>query len=188
MVTKIFLYYYECILNIFDVLFLVTSNCPIFSQWAALQFGPNPDLTYQPLITLLFLEWHAFRLGHSSKNPGTCWWGVRPLKPHSHSWLACLTWLTSCSISASSWIFHLLTSDCDSAQDSGVWSFLLAVTGWMASSSFIALSSHFTVPYSFPVQNLFQRVDSLHEVVNWSFSFSISPSSEYSGLISFRID
>ena len=38
-------------------------------------------------------------------------------------------------------------------------------------------------------QGLFQRVGSLHQVakVNWSFSFSISPSSEYSGLISFKI-
>ena len=39
-------------------------------------------------------------------------------------------------------------------------------------------------------QGLFQRVCSSHQVakVYWSFSFSISPSNEYSGLISFRID
>ena len=38
-------------------------------------------------------------------------------------------------------------------------------------------------------QSLFQRVSSLHEVARlWSFSFSISPSNEYSGLISFMID
>ena len=38
-------------------------------------------------------------------------------------------------------------------------------------------------------QNLFQWVNSSHEVAKyWSFSFSISPSNEYSGLISFRID
>ena len=35
-------------------------------------------------------------------------------------------------------------------------------------------------------QGLFQRVGSLHQY--WSFSFSVSPSNEYSGLISFRID
>ena len=35
---------------------------------------------------------------------------------------------------------------------------------------------------------LFQGVSSLHQVAKyWSFSFSISPSSEYSGLISFSI-
>ena len=38
-------------------------------------------------------------------------------------------------------------------------------------------------------QDLFQWVSSSHQVAKvWSFSFSISPSSEYSGLISFRID
>ena len=37
-------------------------------------------------------------------------------------------------------------------------------------------------------QGLFQWVGSLHQVAKyWSFSFSISPSSEYSGLISFWI-
>ena len=38
-------------------------------------------------------------------------------------------------------------------------------------------------------QGLFQWVNSSHQVAKyWSFSFSISPSSEYWGLISFRID
>ena len=38
-------------------------------------------------------------------------------------------------------------------------------------------------------QGLFQWVNSSHEVAKyWSFSFSISPSNEYSGLISFRMD
>ena len=38
-------------------------------------------------------------------------------------------------------------------------------------------------------QGLFKWVSSLHQVAKyWSFSFSISPSSEHSGLISFRMD
>ena len=38
-------------------------------------------------------------------------------------------------------------------------------------------------------QGLFKWVSSLHQVARyWSFSFSISPSNEYSGLISFRMD
>ena len=39
-------------------------------------------------------------------------------------------------------------------------------------------------------QGLFQWVSSSYQVakVNWSFGFSISPSNEYSGLISFRMD
>ena len=39
------------------------------------------------------------------------------------------------------------------------------------------------------LQGLFHWVSSSHQVAKyWSFSFSISPSNEYSGLISFRID
>ena len=38
-------------------------------------------------------------------------------------------------------------------------------------------------------QGLFQWVSSSHQMAKyWSFSFSISPSNEYSGLISFRMD
>ena len=37
-------------------------------------------------------------------------------------------------------------------------------------------------------QGMFQWVGSSHQVKNWSFSFSISPSNEYSGLIAFRMD
>ena len=38
-------------------------------------------------------------------------------------------------------------------------------------------------------QGLFKWVNSLHQVAKyWSFSFSISPSNEYSGLISFKMD
>ena len=42
---------------------------------------------------------------------------------------------------------------------------------------------------SFPASGSFQWVSSLHQVAKlWSFSFNISPSNEYSGLISFRIE
>ena len=41
----------------------------------------------------------------------------------------------------------------------------------------------------FQHQGLFQWVSSLHQMAkHWSFSFSINPSNEYSGLISFRMD
>jgi len=56
-------------------------------------------------------------------------------------------------------------------------------------------SSHPLSPTSPPAlnlpqhQGLFQRVSSLQQVPKyWSFSFNISPSNDYSGLISFRID
>ena len=49
--------------------------------------------------------------------------------------------------------------------------------------------SSYSCLQSFQHQHLFQWVSSLHQVPNdWSFRFSISPSNEYSGLISCRID
>ena len=41
---------------------------------------------------------------------------------------------------------------------------------------------------SFPASGSFQRNQFFTSVKYWSFSFSISPSNEYSGLMSFRID
>ena len=43
-------------------------------------------------------------------------------------------------------------------------------------------------PQSFPASGLFQSVLLIRWPKYWSFSYSISPSSEYSGLISFKID
>ena len=56
---------------------------------------------------------------------------------------------------------------------------------------YLTISSSTTPsPFAFSLfynQGLFQWVGSLHQVTKyWSFSFSISPSNEYSGLISFR--
>ena len=54
------------------------------------------------------------------------------------------------------------------------------------SSSVVSFSSYLQ---SFPASGSFQGVSSLHQCPkDWSFSFSISPSKEYSGLISFRMD
>ena len=53
-----------------------------------------------------------------------------------------------------------------------------------------ALSSPFLLSSIFPSISVFSKESVLHIrwPNNWSFSFSISPSNEYSGLISFRID
>ena len=53
------------------------------------------------------------------------------------------------------------------------------------SSSGVSFSS---CPNPSQHQGLFQPVNSLHEVAKVSFSFSISPSNEHPGLISFRMD
>ena len=49
--------------------------------------------------------------------------------------------------------------------------------------------THFSCPQSFWASGSFQWVSYSNQVAKyWSFSFSISPSNKYSGLISFRID
>ena len=61
----------------------------------------------------------------------------------------------------------------------------------------VMLSNHLSlcrpllqVPSIFPSIRVFSNESALHNkwAKDWSFSFSISPSSEYSGLISFRMD
>ena len=63
----------------------------------------------------------------------------------------------------------------------------LSQWGYLTISSSAA---HFSFAFSLTQhQSLFQWVNSSHNVAKvWSFSFSISPSNEYSGLISFRMD
>ena len=56
------------------------------------------------------------------------------------------------------------------------------------SSSVVPFSSH---PQSFPASESFQMSQSVLRIrwpKDWSFNFNISPSYEYSGLISFRMD
>ena len=51
-----------------------------------------------------------------------------------------------------------------------------------------ALSSSFPVAPIFPRIKVFSNKSTLHQVPKyWNFSFSVSPSNEYSGFISFRI-
>ena len=73
---------------------------------------------------------------------------------------------------------------------SGVYSNLCPLSWWChpaISSSVVPFSSCLQ---SFPVSGVFSNKSVLHIrwPKYWSFSFSISPSSEYSGLISFRMD
>ena len=59
-----------------------------------------------------------------------------------------------------------------------------------ATQPFHPLLPPFPLPSIFPTKRVFSSESALHiSWPNyWSFSFSISPSNEYSGLISFRID
>ena len=67
---------------------------------------------------------------------------------------------------------------------------LMSVELVMPSSHFILCHPLLLLPSIFPIIRLFQRVGCFLQMARWywSFSFSISPSNEYSGLISYRID
>ena len=70
---------------------------------------------------------------------------------------------------------------------------LTSIESVMPSNHLILCCSLLLLPSIFPSIRIsskadFSRVSCLHQVAEyWSFSFSISPSNEYSGLISFRI-
>ena len=60
---------------------------------------------------------------------------------------------------------------------------------WCHAAILSSVAPFSSCPQSFSAPGSFQWVCSLHQVAQyWSFSFSISLSNEYSGLISFRID
>ena len=61
---------------------------------------------------------------------------------------------------------------------------------WCNSTISFFVTPFSSCPQSFPASGFFSNESVLHIMYRkyWSFSFSISPSSEYSGLIFFRID
>ena len=67
---------------------------------------------------------------------------------------------------------------------------LISIESVMPSNHLILCCSLLLLPAIFPVIRVFSKEAVLHIrwPKYWSFSFSISPSNEYSGLISFRID
>ena len=67
---------------------------------------------------------------------------------------------------------------------------LMSVESVMPSNHLILCHPLLLLPSIFPSIRVFSNVSALHIrwPKYWSFSFSISPSNEYSGLISFRID
>ena len=72
------------------------------------------------------------------------------------------------------------------------WSFLklVSIESVMPSNHLILCHPLLLLPLIFPSIRVFSKESVLHIrwLKYWSFSFSISPSNEYSGLISFRMD
>ena len=95
----------------------------------------------------------------------------------SHVWLCATPWITTCQASLSITI----------SRSSLRFTFIEAVIP----SSHLILGHPLLLPPSvFPSMRVFSNEPVLHIrwPKYWSFSFSISPSNEYSGLISFRMD
>ena len=67
---------------------------------------------------------------------------------------------------------------------------LMSIKSVMPSNHLILCHPHLLLPSVFPSIRVFSSESVLHIrwPKDWSFSFSISPSNEYSGLISFRMD
>ena len=95
----------------------------------------------------------------------------------SHVWLFVTSWTAACQASLS------ITSS---------WSLLkfMSIESVIQSNYLILCPPLLLPPSTFPSIRVFSSTSSLHirSPKYWSFSFSISPSNEYSGLISFRID
>ena len=73
---------------------------------------------------------------------------------------------------------------------SGAWSNSCPLSQWCHPTISCSVVPFFLLPSIFPSIRVFSNESVLHIrwPKYWSFSFSISPSSEYSGLISFRMD
>ena len=107
----------------------------------------------------------------------TDWWRLL-LFHHCCVWLFVTPWAAACQAS----LFFTIS-----------WSLLrlMSIESVMPSNHLIILCRPLLLPPSiFPSIRVFSNESVLHIrwPKYWSFSFSVSPSNEYSGLISFRID
>ena len=95
----------------------------------------------------------------------------------SHVQLFAIPWTTGCQASLSITNSRSLLK-------------LMSINSVMLSNHLILCQPLLLLPLIFPGIRVFSNVSVLHIrwPKCWSFSFSISPSNEYSGLISFRID
>ena len=95
----------------------------------------------------------------------------------SYVWLFAILWTAACQASLSITNSQSLLK-------------LMSIESVMPSSHLILCHPLLLLPSIFPSIRVFSNESVLHIrwPKDWSFSFSISPSNEYSGLISFRMD
>ena len=128
-------------------------------EWRFPEFGPLP--TPWSFNSVLEMSWHL--------------WVCRSVQSLSRIRLFATPWTAACQASLSFTIFWSLLK-------------LMSIESMMPSDHFILCCPLLLLPSIFSSN----FVKSFHLYIQWpkywSFSFSISPSNEYLGLISFRID
>ena len=104
-------------------------------------------------------------------------WYISSVQSLSHVWLFATPW------TAASQAFLSITNSWSSLK-------LISIESVMPSNHLILCRPLLLPPLIFPSIRIISNKSVLHIrwPKYWSFSFSISPSTEYSGLISFRID
>ena len=118
-------------------------------------------------------------------SPTSCWhhslpplaFQFRSVQLLSHVWLFAIPWTAACRAFLSITNFRSLLK-------------LLSIELVMPSNHLISSWPILLLPSIFPSIRVFSNESVLHIrwPKDWSFSFSISPSNEYSGMISFRKD
>ena len=105
------------------------------------------------------------------------WNGCAVLNCFSHVRLFEIQWTAACQASLSFTISQSLLK-------------FMSIESVMPSNHLVLCHPLLLLPSIFPKIRVFSNESALHIrwPKYWSFSFSISPSSEYSGLISFRVD
>ena len=114
---------------------------------------------------------------HSQQKSPKCSTLFSSVQSLSHVWLFATTWTTACQASLS------ITNFRSSPKP-------MSIESVMPSNHLILFCPLLLLPSIFPSIRVFSNELALHIrwPKYWSLSFSISPSREYSGLISFRMD
>ena len=140
----------------------------------------NDDLGPRSVISLRVSPFLTIQSDDCIQPSPSCWKSlpvVAVVQSLSHVWLFGTSWTAAHQDSLSSTISQNLTK-------------LMSIESVMPSNHLILCCPLTLLPSIFPSIMVFSNESALpiRWPKDWSFSFSISPSNEYSGLISFRID
>ena len=156
----------------------------LMNIWRLIQYGlfPQTECWYVQFILLAFfslvfnqeIEWVAY--GKKWSVLHVLFWDISSVQSLSHVWLFATPWTAACQASLSITNSRSLLK-------------LMSIESMMLSNHLI-FCHPLLLPSILPSIRVFcsESVLCISWPKYWSFSFSISPSNEYSGLISFKID